>query len=114
MSSQETELLRTNMIEGGIDCEMVPVRTRADFVAALEEGGFDLVLAGYPVPSIDGLSALELAREVRPEVPVIVVSGRAGEELAIDSLKSGATDYVLKHRQPCRRPQSPAPQGEPL
>jgi PAS domain S-box-containing protein len=97
-SSVDTELLCTNMTEGGIDFEMVTVQTRADFVAALEDGGFDLILAGYPVPSMDGLSALELTREVCPEVPVIVVSSKAGEELAIDSLKSGATDYVLRYR----------------
>src|SRR5215210_2881859 len=94
----DTEILHANMTEGGIACEMVSVQTGADFVTALEEGSFDLVLAGYPVPSIDGISALELTREAWPNVPFIVVSGTAGEEVAIETLKSGATDYVLKHR----------------
>jgi len=63
-SSLDTEPLRaTNMAEGGIDCEMIRVETRADVVAALKDGDFDLILAGYAVPSLDGLSALELARE---------------------------------------------------
>jgi hypothetical protein len=61
-SSLDTEPLRANMAEGGIDCEMIRVETRAD-VAALKDGNFDLNLAGYAVPSLDGLSALELARE---------------------------------------------------
>jgi CheY-like chemotaxis protein len=97
-SPLDSELLHTNMAEGGIACEMVPVQTGADFAAALEEGGFDLILAGYPDPSIGGLSALEYAREVSSDVPFIVVASRAGEESAIESLKSGATDYVLEHR----------------
>jgi PAS domain S-box-containing protein len=97
-SPLDMELMQANLAEVGIDCEMVRVRTRADFVAALEDGGFHLILADYAVPSFDGLSALELAREVRPEVPFVLISGALEEEVAIEAIKSGATDYVLKHR----------------
>jgi PAS domain-containing protein len=54
-----------------------------------------LVLADYALPSFDGLSALQLTRTVRPDLPFIFVSG-FGEEIAIDALTSGANDYVLK------------------
>ena len=94
----DTELLQANLMAGGISCEMVRVQTRADFEAALVNGDFDLVLSDYSLPSFDGLSALELAKEIRPEVPFILVSGAIGEERAIEALKSGATDYVLKQR----------------
>ncbi len=94
----DTELLQANLMAGGISCEMVRVQTRADFEAALVNGDFDLVLSDYSLPSFDGLSALKLAKEIRPEVPFILVSGAIGEERAIEALKSGATDYVLKQR----------------
>ena len=70
----------------------------AEFVAALESKAFDLILADYSLPSFDGLSALEFALRLRPDVPFIFVSGTLGEELAIEALKRGATDYVLKTR----------------
>ena len=94
----DTELVQANLAEGGITCEIVRVQTRADFEAALVNGDFDLVLSDYSLPSFDGLSALKLAKEIRPEVPFILVSGAIGEDRAIEALKSGATDYVLKQR----------------
>jgi PAS domain S-box-containing protein len=94
----DTELLQANLMAGGISCEMVRVQTRADFEAALVNGNFDLVLSDYSLPSFDGLSALELAKEIRPEVPFILVSGAIGEERAIEAFKWGVTDYVLKQR----------------
>ena len=92
----DTELIQANLMAGGISCEMARVQTRADFEAALENGDFDLVLSDYSLPSFDGLSALELAQESRPNVPFILVSGVIGEDRAIEALKRGATDYVLK------------------
>jgi signal transduction histidine kinase len=92
----DTELIQANLMAGGISCEMTRVQTRADFEAALENGDFDLVLSDYSLPSFDGLSALELAKEIRPDVPFILVSGVIGEERAIEALKRGATHYVLK------------------
>jgi signal transduction histidine kinase/CheY-like chemotaxis protein len=79
-------------------CEITCVQTRAAFMAALEKSNIDLILADYRLPSFDGLSALELARDIRPELPFIFVSGTLGEETAIEALKRGATDYVLKTR----------------
>ena len=84
--------------EGDIACELVRVETRANFVAALEKGGFDLILADYMLPGFDGLSALEMTREIRPGVPCILLSDTSGEEFAVEAIKSGAADYVLKHR----------------
>src|SRR5437763_7796356 len=78
-------------------CEVTRVQTRAEFLDALERGGFDLILADYKLPSFDGLSALKLAQGTRPDLPFIFVSG-FGEELAIEALTSGATGYILKPR----------------
>src|SRR5215208_1954421 len=94
----ETELVHTTLKDGGIECEISRVQTRADFAAALESDEFDLILADYSLPAFDGLSALKVAQEIRPEAPFILVSGAFGEEMALEALKSGATDYVLKQR----------------
>jgi len=74
------------------------VETEHDFLREMESWVPDLILADYSLPSFDGLSALALARERRPEIPFIFVSGTMGEEIAIETLKNGATDYVLKER----------------
>jgi PAS domain S-box-containing protein len=94
----DAQLIHATLADGGIECEVTRVQTRADFAAALGSGDVDLVLADYSLPSFDGLSALELVQEVRPGVPFVLVSGALGEERAIEALKSGATDYVLKQR----------------
>jgi signal transduction histidine kinase/DNA-binding response OmpR family regulator len=97
-SPKDAELIEATLAGEGLACEVVLVDTRADFVAALEQGGFDLILADYGLTSFDGLSALRIAKEKCPHVPFILVSGTLGEEVAIESMKLGATDYVLKHR----------------
>jgi PAS domain S-box-containing protein len=97
-SPLDAELILSSLTEGGIPCNVTRVDTRSAFQAALHGGPLDLILADYSLPSFDGIAALHLARELRPDVPFIFVSGALGEELAIDSLKNGATDYVLKQR----------------
>jgi PAS domain S-box-containing protein len=79
-------------------CEFVRVETRADFIAALEQKVFDVILSDYSIPGFDGCEALSLAHEKYPAIPFLFVSGTIGEEIAIEALKNGATDYVLKHR----------------
>ena len=97
-SPLDAELVHATLTEGGIECQITWVQTRADFAAALENGDIDLILADYSLPAFDGLSALKAAQELRPEVPFVLVSGALGEERAIEALKEGATDYVLKQR----------------
>ncbi|HEY3886045.1 MAG TPA: response regulator, partial [Vicinamibacterales bacterium] len=81
----------------GFDCRVTRAASRQEFVAGLEAGP-DIILADYSLPGFDGIVAQRLARELRPDVPFVFVSGTMGEEVAIDRLKDGATDYVLKHR----------------
>lgn len=94
----DAELILATIAEEGIDCEVLLVATREDFVAELERGEIGLVLADYSLPAFDGMSALAIVREKHPDLPFVFVSGRLGEEAAIESLKNGATDYVLKNR----------------
>jgi PAS domain S-box-containing protein len=94
----DTELIQSMLAAEGIACELVRVETRADFIAALEQGGFDIIMADYSLPSFDSLSALAIVQEKGPGIPFIFVSGTIGEEFAIETLKKGATDYVLKDR----------------
>ena len=96
--SKDAELTQAFLEAEGIDCWVNRVETQADFLTAVGQGGFDLILADYTLPSFDGMSALEIAVEVCPQVPFIFVSGTLGEEVAIEAVKFGATDYVFKTR----------------
>src|SRR5919108_2576599 len=96
-SVQDAELIQELLEADHFVCDVTRVQTRAAFQAALEDNGIDLVLADYALPSFDGLSALKLTLNARPDLPFIFVSG-FGEELAIEALTSEAKDYVLKTR----------------
>lgn len=97
-SEVDAELACEQLRRGGFECDFRRVSDREGFVAALQSGDHDIILADYSLPSFDGATALELAREKAPHIPFIFVSGVLGEERAIESLKRGATDYVLKQR----------------
>jgi PAS domain S-box-containing protein len=96
--AKDAELLQAMLEAEGIVSHVTRVDSQADFLASLEQSGFDLIFADYSLPSFDGLSALRIALEKSPDVPFIFVSGTLGEEVAIETLKIGATDYVLKDR----------------
>jgi signal transduction histidine kinase len=97
-SDMDAELIQELLEADDFVCDVTRVQTRSEFLVALESDGFDLVLADYTLPSFDGISAFELTRGARPDLPFIFVSGSLGEEVAIEALKIGATDYVLKTR----------------
>ncbi|MBV8905583.1 MAG: response regulator, partial [Acidobacteriia bacterium] len=95
---RDAELVQETLELNGITSDVKRVQTEADFIAALEQGSFDLILADYSLPSFDGLSALKIVHERWPLIPFIFVSGTLDEEVAIEALKVGATDYVFKTR----------------
>jgi len=79
-------------------CKIKRADTRKDYLAALGRGEFDLILSDYTMPDLDGLSALDLALKKCPDKPFIFLSGTIGEERAVEALKRGAVDYVVKDR----------------
>jgi two-component system, cell cycle sensor histidine kinase and response regulator CckA len=94
----DSVLVEQALKEGGIRSITTNVQNETDFVSALERGGIDIVLLDFALPTFDGFAATAIVRARWPDLPVILVSGTLGEEIAIDSLKNGATDYVLKER----------------
>jgi len=96
--SADAELMMLELQREGIEFTAKRVWTEPDFRDELREHAPDLILADYSLPSYDGLSALKLALIERPGTPFILVSGGLGEEIAIEALHHGATDYVLKQR----------------
>lgn len=97
-SPLDAELIEAYLIDGGIEFSLLCVENREDFATALEKHSFDIILADYMLPCFNGQEALEIAHATCPGVPFIFVSATLGEEVAIETLKSGATDYVLKRR----------------
>jgi PAS domain S-box-containing protein len=94
----DAELIQAVLAEGGITCEIIQVQTGEEFKAKLTSPCYDLILSDYSIPGFNGIAALEIAQQHCPEVPFIFVTATMGEEVAIETLKSGATDYVLKQR----------------
>jgi PAS domain S-box-containing protein len=95
---KDAALIEAFLETEGISCDIVCVSRRNEFCAGLEKPDLDLILSDFSMPGFDGLSALDLARKHRPDVPFIFLSGTIGEELAVEALKEGATDYVIKDR----------------
>ncbi len=94
----DAELMKFELAEAGLTFSARRVDTESAFVKELDEFHPHIVLSDYSLPAFDGLSALKIAIEKCPDLPFIFVSGALGEELAIELLKKGATDYVLKDR----------------
>src|SRR5215831_15704915 len=95
---KDAELIQATLETEGLVSEVTRVETQDDFLASLERDQFDLIFADYTLPSFDGLTALKIALEKCPDLPFIFISGTLGEEVAIEALKLGATDYVVKGR----------------
>lgn len=94
----DAELTLATLREEWGDCESEVVATRAAYQPALLRGGHDVILSDFSLVSFDGLEGLYLARQYRPEVPFIFFSGTIREEVAVEAMRDGASDYVLKDR----------------
>lgn len=98
-NSADAELMEHELREAAeIIFSVKCVETKDAFIKELENSRPDIILADYKLPGFDGSSALAIAKIKYPDVPVIFVTGALGEEKAVEILKKGATDYILKHR----------------
>ena len=97
-NARDAALVRDVLLLDWPGCAIRVVANRPDFTAALAEGGWDLIISDYQLPGFNGLEALQMVRERAPEIPFIFFSGTLGEERAIEAVRSGAADYVIKDR----------------
>ncbi|MDR3455840.1 MAG: PAS domain S-box protein [Verrucomicrobiae bacterium] len=97
-NENDHELVVATLLAEGFKFDFTLARSRPEFIKALQDDGHDLIISDYSLPAYDGLSALAAARELSPATPFIFFSGTIGEEVAVESLKNGAVDYVLKQK----------------
>ncbi|OGW55943.1 MAG: hypothetical protein A2Y81_05070 [Nitrospirae bacterium RBG_13_43_8] len=97
-NATDAELIERKLRRANISFISKRVETAENFVRELGNFNPDLILSDYHLPSFDGSEALSIVTKVAPDVPFILVTGALGEERAVEILKSGATDYVLKDR----------------
>lgn len=97
-SAIDFEIISEKLISSGYNLDIKRVDTECEFTAHIHDNKYDLILADYNLPGFDAFEALKLASRYCPDVPFICVSGSIGEILAIELLKNGAIDYVLKDR----------------
>lgn len=96
-TASDADLMVDELKQAGLDFVFKRVATKADFVRQMDEFLPDIILADYSLPGFSGKSALNIVMNQCPDIPFIFVSGALGEELAVELLKKGATDYVLKN-----------------
>ena len=97
-NSDDAHLVAATLRRERIPCSITLADSRDQFVAAIDHHSFDLILSDHSLPGFTGLAAFALLRKRDPHVPFILVSGSLGEEAAIETIRSGVTDYVLKDR----------------
>ncbi len=94
-SELDHELMLAQLRRGGIEAQTLRVESEAEFTKALKEN-WDAIISDYNLPGFSGLVALDLWRAQGGDVPFILVSGEIGEDTAVEAMRSGATDYLLK------------------
>jgi PAS domain S-box-containing protein len=96
-SQDDALLLKRELEKGGFSPEIRRVETAEAYNQALDENGWDMVIGDYVLPAFSGHEALKILRRRDPDLPFIIVSGVVGEEVAVETMKAGANDYLLKH-----------------
>jgi two-component system, NarL family, sensor histidine kinase UhpB len=94
----DANLAQHTLRAGGVHFSLARVQMEPDYIRELDRNPPDVILSDYSMPGFDGYAALNIAKKKRPEIPFIFVTGTMGEEVAIETLKNGAIDYVLKTR----------------
>ncbi len=97
-SPQDAEIIREQLINSGYILNMDCTAKEKEFVSLLRSREYDIILSDFKLPGFDGFAALQWALKICPDTPFICVSGTVGEENAVELLKKGAVDYVLKDR----------------
>jgi two-component system cell cycle sensor histidine kinase/response regulator CckA len=97
-SAEDAELVKRMVEQDGLRCRITVAPNKSSFETALGRWKYDLILCDHSVPGYDGFVALRLALQRQPDAPVIMLSGTLDDVQAVESLKSGATDYILKQR----------------
>jgi two-component system cell cycle sensor histidine kinase/response regulator CckA len=95
-SPDEADLVLLELKRAGFAVTWERVETEASLVAAIGEAAWDVVISDFAMPAFDGLSAFRIVKQHAPDVPFIFVSGILGEERAVEAMRNGARDYVLK------------------
>src|SRR2546427_12554886 len=96
-SETDAELVQRELKRGGLDFQSRRVQTESDFRRELDEFQPHLVISDFSMPQFSGPKALAIARESRADIPFIFISGTIGENVAVDMMKAGANDYVMKN-----------------
>lgn len=94
----DVEIISELLLNSGYILDLTHVENKSEYTSALKTNNYDIILADFSIPGFGAFPALEVKNEICPEVPFICVSGSIGEETAIELLKNGAVDYVLKDR----------------
>ena len=97
-SLRDFEIIRERLLDEGFKMNLLRVERENEFIRSLKNAKWDVILADFRLPGFDAFGALQYSLEICPDVPFVCVSGSIGEETAIELIKSGAEDYVLKDR----------------
>ena len=97
-NQNDAELLVRELKKSGLDFSFEHIQTRDAFEYALVNFKPDIILSDYSLPSFDGITAFYIKQKKSPDIPFIIVSGTIGEENAVELIKHGVTDYVLKDK----------------
>lgn len=92
----DAEIIQNILQEEGIECSITKAASKKEYFSKIHQYDYDIILSDNALPDYDGLSALKYARKHKPHIPFIFVSGTIGEERAVEALRYGARDYVLK------------------
>jgi DNA-binding NtrC family response regulator len=95
-NQDDTVILGRHLKRGGYEVELEQVETADAFERALDRGGWDVVFADYVLPGYSGLAALNEVQRRELDIPFIIVSGKIGEETAVEAMRAGAHDYLMK------------------